>query len=69
MKKIKAKLVLIVGNNEGRLIKDCFDNDFEKFKDFCMKLGFFDVKKDEYLEIEGIHFYLTHRPYNHKKTM
>lgn len=67
VKKIKAKLVLIVGNNEERLIKDCFDNDFAKFKDFCIKLGFFDVKKDEYLEIEGIHFYLTHRPYNHKK--
>ncbi len=65
-KKINAKVILIIGNNEERFIRDCFENDFDKFRDFCINVGFYDVKKEEYLEIDGISFYLIHRPCNHK---
>ena len=66
VKKIKADIVLIIGNNEARLIKSEFENDFEKFRNYCMDLGFKDVKKEEFLEIDGNKFYLNHYPLKHK---
>ncbi|MBE5746052.1 MAG: hypothetical protein E7359_02060 [Clostridiales bacterium] len=66
IKKIKANVVLLLGNNEERLIKAEFDNCFENFKKYCLNLGFKDVKKDEFLEFNDKKFYLTHEPQNHK---
>ena len=66
IKKIHAHVVLIIGNHEERLIESCFDNDFEKFKSYCLKLGFYDVKKEEYLSFNNTSFYLNHYPINHK---
>lgn len=65
-KKIKAKIILIIGNNEERIISQHFNSDFDKFKEFCKQNGFFDVKKEEFLTINGINFYLNHYPRNHK---
>lgn len=45
VKNIKAKVVLIIGNNEERLIKDCFNDDFDKFRNYCLNVGFSDVIK------------------------
>lgn len=67
IKKIKAKVILIIGNNEERLIKSKFNNNFEEFKDFCLTLGFTDVKKEEFLELKKYKFYLNHYPKNHKE--
>ena len=67
VKNIKAKVVLIIGNNEERLIKDCFNDDFDKFRNYCLNVGFSDVKKEDYIEIEDFHFYLNHKPHNFKK--
>lgn len=66
-KKIKAKIVLIIGNNEERIIQQFFDNNFEKFKEYCISCGFYDVKENDIVEVNGIKFYLTHKPKNHKK--
>lgn len=66
VKRIKAKIVLIIGNNEERVIKLFFNDDFEKFREYCKKLGFLDVKKEEYITINGTNFYLNHYPHNHK---
>lgn len=66
VKKIKCNVVLILGNNEERLIKGEFENNFEEFRSFCLKLGFKDVKKEEFLEIKGKKFYLNHYPNNFK---
>jgi len=66
VKKLKADVVLILGNNEERLIKGEFDNSFEDFKNYCLNLGFKDVKIEEFLEINDNKFYLNHYPTNHK---
>lgn len=66
IKKIKADVVLILGNNEERLIKGEFNNNFEEFRNYCINLGFKDVKKEEFLEIGNKKFYLNHYPKNHK---
>jgi len=67
IKKIKADVALVIGNNEERLIKGEFNNNFEDFKNHCLKLGFKDVKKEEFLDIEGNKFYLNHYPKSHKE--
>lgn len=69
VKKVKAKIILIIGNNEERVIKYNFNNDFVKFKNYCISLGFLDVKKDDVVEIDGTKFYLTHKPINHRDDM
>lgn len=66
-KKIKAKIVLIIGNNEQRIIDRNFNKSFNKFKEMCLSYGIYDVKKNEKLEFCGYKFYLTHEPINHKK--
>ena len=67
VKKIKAKIILIIGNNEERIIDKTFKGDFQKFKDFCIGIGFFDVKKDDIIELKGQKFYLNHYPKKYKK--
>lgn len=67
VKKIKAKCILIVGNNEERLIEDKFNGSFNKFRQFCLEQGFTDVKKHDILKSEGLKFYLTHKPTDYKK--
>ena len=69
VKKIKAKIVLIIGNNEERIIKYYFNNNFEKFKEYCLSCGFCDVKKFDIIKINETKFYLTHKPKNHRKDM
>lgn len=65
IKQIKAKVILILGNNELRIIQDFFDNDFQSFRDYLIHLGFYDVKKDAYLSFENESFYLNHFPSAH----
>jgi len=60
--KIKAKVVLIIGNNESRVIKYFFDDDFEKFRAYCIQIGFQDVLKNCIVNIKGLNFYLVHKP-------
>lgn len=62
VRKIKAKVVLVVGNNEERVIKYFFDGNFEKFRDCCLNCGFKDVVKNATLNINGQEFFLTHKP-------
>ncbi len=64
VKKIKAKMLLIVGNNEERIIKYFFDNDFEKFRAYCKDIGFIDLVKSVQLNFAGRDFYLVHEPVN-----
>lgn len=67
--KINAKFVLIMGNNEERVVKYFFDGDFEKFRNYCIELGFLDVKKSDTIKVKHRPFFLTHKPKNHSKTM
>lgn len=67
VKHIKADVIFITGNNEDRAIKYFFDNNFSKFRDYCIALGYKDVKKDDYVSFSGFDFYLTHKPIDYKK--
>ena len=67
VKKIKAKVILILGNNEERLVKYEFNDDFESFKKYLIGLGFYDVVMGGmYANIGDQKFYLNHFPKNHK---
>lgn len=63
VKKINAKVVLILGNNEERILGNDFGGDFEKFRNYLINLGFFDViKHDLKLMIGSYEYFLTHKP-------
>ena len=69
-KLVNAHIVYIIGNSEERVIHNHFDGDFEKFRDYCLtnpEFKFDDVLKNTYLDINGIRFFLTHRPIDHDK--
>lgn len=67
--KIKANVNLVIGNNEERVIKIFFGNNFNDFRQFCIALGFKDVYTDKQLEFNGRQFYLTHHPKDYKENM
>lgn len=68
-KKIKADIILVLGNNEERIINYFYGGDFEKFKEVCLNSGIKDVIKDGYVHICKQDFYLTHKPKDHHKDM
>lgn len=73
--KVKARVVLVIGNNEQRVLTNEFNNDFVKFKEYCVRLGFESVYKElDLTEAEGIRLgreakrvYLVHRPIDCKE--
>lgn len=67
IKKIKAKIVLITGNNEDRIIKYFFNGDFDEFKSYCLSHGIVSVEKCLRMEIAGQEFNLIHKPKEHAK--
>lgn len=67
VKKIKASIILIMGNNEDRVVKYFFDNDFEKFRAYCIEKGFKEVYKNLSITFNDKEFYLTHKPLNYKE--
>ncbi len=63
VKKINAKVVLILGNNEHKILAREFDGDFERFKRFLLELGFYDVfEKTMDVKIGDNNYTLTHKP-------
>lgn len=66
---LKANVVLIIGNNEERVIKYYFDNNFEKFREYCLNVGFKEVYKNLTISMRGVEFYLTHKPAGTKQDM
>ena len=68
VKKIKAKVVLIFGNNEDRIAEYEFNNDIDKFKEYLLNLGFYKVyEEDLLLKIGDVQLYLNHHPSKHKE--
>lgn len=68
VKKINAKVVLILGNNDDRVMQYEFGGDFEKFKEYLLSKGFFDVVENSLdLELRNTKLHLTHFPKNHKE--
>ena len=69
IKKIKAQIVLIIGNNEERVIDSEYNGDFEAFRKVCITHGIKDVMKNHTLEFCGKKFFLTHKPEDHNNSM
>lgn len=65
-KEVVAPIVLIIGNNEERVVQECFGGDFAAFRNFCLERGFKDVKHGIYLTFGGEKFFLNHFPSLHK---
>lgn len=63
VKKIKAKVVLILGNNEKRIMRNDFGGNFEKFRQYLLGFGFFEVYETYYkVKIGENEYLLTHEP-------
>lgn len=69
VKKVKANVVLILGNNEERVIKHYFDGDFNKFRSYCLTVGFKEVYENTIVHFSNRDFYLTHKPINANREM
>lgn len=70
VQKLKAKVILIIGNNEEYIIHYVYNDDYESFKKFLLDMGFYDVIRGGLdIEIGGHKLYLTHKPCDHKKDM
>lgn len=69
LKKLNSKVILILGNNEQRIIRYFFDNNFDEFRRYCIANGFLDVKQDDEIMIDNQKFFLTHKPKNHNSNM
>ena len=68
VQRIKAKVVLILGNNERRILDYQFNGEFEEFKRYLMSCGFYDVIKNKTnLKIGDNEFCLTHCPIDANK--
>lgn len=67
IQKIKCKLILIIGNNEERLINEQFGNSINEFKKYAKSIGFKDIKKEDIIEFDNKEFYLNHYPSKHKE--
>ena len=67
LKKIKADLVLIMGNNEQRIVKYFFNNNYEKFVEVCKNAGIKEVHKSLDIEFAGKKVHLTHEIKNGDK--
>ena len=61
IKKVKAKVVLIIGNNEQRVIDFFFNGDYDTFVAACKKAGIAEVHKSLDIEMRGKKFHLVHQ--------
>lgn len=65
VKRIKADIILVMGNNEEKIIKNFYNGKFEDFKKVCLQSGIKDFIENGFVHICGQDFYLTHKPKNH----
>lgn len=66
IKKVKADIILIVGNNEDRIIDKYFDNNLERFRDRCLSHGIKEVRRSMTIQIADQDAFLVHKPIDHK---
>ncbi|MBP5491434.1 MAG: hypothetical protein J6Y08_01180 [Clostridiales bacterium] len=64
-RRLAPSVILIIGNNEQRMIKALYHDDFDEFKRDAMIFGFADVLPSAYVEFSNERFYLIHKPADH----
>ena len=63
VKNINADVVLVLGNNERRILENEFSGNFESFKNYLIECGFVDVIENQtYVKIKEREFCLMHCP-------
>ena len=68
--KLNGKVIIILGNYEEQEKQDNFDGNFEKYKEYLISLGFYDViEKNIVIDINNEKVFLTHKPLDCKKNM
>ena len=67
VKRIKPQIVLIMGNNEDRIVDNFFNGDFEQFRQYLLNAGIKEVHKSLELKTEKLNLYMTHNPVDYKK--
>ena len=66
-KRMNPKVILVIGNNEERIVRDKYDGDFQKMRSDLISRGFEDVIKDGDIEINGEPIHLIHCPVDRKE--
>lgn len=66
VRRINCHVILVVGNNEQRIIDKFFNGDFKAYRECLIELGFYSVVPEAYIQVAGEYFYLNHLPSNHK---
>ena len=67
IKNLKCKVILIIGNNEDRIIKELFNNNLDYYKNTLLRLGYSCIANEFYVEFGNYHFYINHYPIYYKK--
>ncbi|MBO7451602.1 MAG: hypothetical protein J6U54_14645 [Clostridiales bacterium] len=66
-KRLNPDVILIMGNDEDRILNEVYGGDFEKMRSDLIEYGFAEVYKETDIEISGIQLHLIHDPIDHKK--
>ena len=66
-KRMNPKVILVLGNNEERIVRDKYDGNFQKMRSDLISLGFEDVLKEGDIEINGEPIHLIHCPVDRKE--
>ena len=61
IQRINARVVLILGNNEERIIHYFFNDKFKDFKAYCLEKGIAEVHRNLVVNAYGKKFFLTHQ--------
>ena len=67
VRRIEPEVILIMGNNEQRILEDVFNGDFEKLRTTVVGMGFSDVLPEGDVEFGGESFHRIHCPVDHKE--
>ena len=67
VKRLAPQVILIMGNNEQRLLKDVFNGDLEAMRKAVTGMGFKDLLTEADVEFGGETFHLIHQPVDHKE--
>ena len=67
VRRIDPKVILIMGNNEQRLLDEMFNGDLQAMREAVINMGFKDLLPEDDVEFGGETFHLIHHPTDHKE--
>lgn len=64
--RFNCNVILIIGNNDQRIIDKFFNGNFDVFKNLLISFGFKDILREACITMRDKKFYLNHFPSRHK---